>query len=400
MTVTLDHVQAAAKAIADDLPRTPLVPAPALSQQAGCTLWLKLENLHRTGSFKERGALNTLRSLSAEEQRRGVIAMSAGNHAQGVAYHATRLGIPSTIVMPVGTPFVKQARTEGYGAKVVLHGANLAESEVHAREVAARDGLTLVHPYDDERIIAGQGTIALEMLAEVPGLDTLVVPIGGGGLIAGIALAAKALKPGIEVIGVETELYPSMFCALRGEPDRCGGATVAEGIAVKNAGQITRELVRRHVDDIQLVSEGALERAIFALATASRTVAEGAGAAGLALVLDRPERFAGRQVGVVVCGGNIDPRMLASILMRGLVHEGRIARLRIAITDEPGTLGRIAAAIGEAGGNIVEVTHQRLLYNVPVKMADVDVVVETRDLAHVQAIAAKLEERGFPTELM
>jgi threonine dehydratase len=400
MDITLDTIRAAAAAIADAVPVTPTVPAARLSDLLGLDIRLKLENLHHTGSFKERGALNKLKSLTDDEARAGVIAMSAGNHAQGVAHHARRLGIPATIVMPRETPFTKIERTEAFGARVLLHGDSLSEAATFAGEIAGREGLTFVHPYDDPYIIAGQGTIALEMLDAVPDLDVLVVPIGGGGLIAGIATAAKALKPDIEVLGVEAALYPSMKQFLAGEPLRCAGPTIAEGIAVKSPGRLTSEIIRSHVDDILLVDETALERAIDMLVTVQKIVAEGAGAAGIAALLADPARFAGRRIGTPICGGNIDARVLASILMRGLVRDRRLVRLRIAISDQPGALARVSHVLGEAGTNIVEVYHHRLFHNVPVKIADIDVVLETRNPAHVDAVIATLRDAGFPAELM
>ncbi|QQP87867.1 threonine ammonia-lyase [Skermanella sp. TT6] len=400
MTIALDDIRRAAAVLAGELPVTPTVAARRLSEQTGTRLFLKLESLHHTGSFKERGALAKLRSLDEAAARQGVIAMSAGNHAQGVACHATRLGIPATIVMPAQTPFTKVERTEAYGARVLLHGETLSDAEAFAHDIAARDGLTFVHPYDDPLIIAGQGTVALEMLDAVPDLEVLVVPIGGGGLIAGMATAAKALKPRIEVIGVEAGMYPSMKQTLAGEPVACSGATIAEGIAVKAPGQLTREIVRDLVDDIVLVGEECLERAVYTLVTEQKLVVEGAGAAGVAALLDDPARFRGRTVGTVICGGNIDARVLASILMRGLVRQRRVVRLRIGLSDAPGALAKVAQFLGDAGGNIVEVYHQRLFHNVPVKMADIDVVLETRDPDHVDAIIAKLREAGYPAELM
>lgn len=400
MTIALDDIRRAAAVLAGELPVTPTVAARRLSEQTGTRLFLKLESLHHTGSFKERGALAKLRSLDEAAARQGVIAMSAGNHAQGVACHATRLGIPATIVMPAQTPFTKVERTEAYGARVLLHGETLSDAEAFAHDIAARDGLTFVHPYDDPLIIAGQGTVALEMLDAVPDLEVLVVPIGGGGLIAGMATAAKALKPRIEVIGVEAGMYPSMKQTLAGEPVACSGATIAEGIAVKAPGRLTREIVRDLVDDIVLVGEECLERAVYTLVTEQKLVVEGAGAAGVAALLDDPARFKGRTVGTVICGGNIDARVLASILMRGLVRQRRVVRLRIGLSDAPGALAKVAQFLGDAGGNIVEVYHQRLFHNVPVKMADIDVVLETRDPDHVDAIIAKLREAGYPAELM
>lgn len=400
MTVTLEDIRQAAATIRGELTATPAVPAPRLSEQAGCALYLKLETLHHTGSFKERGALTKLKSLPAEAAGAGVVAMSAGNHAQGVAYHARRLGIPARIVMPAATPFTKVERTEAYGATVILHGEGLSEAEAFAHELAGREGLTFIHPYDDPLVIAGQGTCGLEFMEAVPDLDVLVVPIGGGGLIAGVAVAAKALRPGIEIVGVEAELYPSMRQAIAGEPVACHGTTVAEGIAVKSPGVLTRAIVEELVDDIVLVGEAQIERAIYALMTEQKVVVEGAGAAGLAAILCDPGRFAGKSVGTILCGGNIDARVLASILMRGLVRDRRLVRLRIVITDAPGTLARVTRLIGDMGGNIVEVYHQRLFHDVPVKMADIDVVVETRNPRHVEQIMAKLAGSGFPSEVL
>ena len=398
---TLDDVRAAAAALAGVVPRTPLVRAGRLSADLGCEIRFKLETVHHTGSFKERGAYNLLRQLTPAERTAGVVAMSAGNHAQGVAYHAGRLGIPTTIVMPRGTPFTKVERTRAYGATVTLEGETLSEAEAAAHRIAADRGLVFVHPYDDARIVAGQGTIALEILDSWPEVDTLVVPIGGGGLIGGIALTAKALRPDVAVVGVQTTLYPAMAQAVRDEPPALpGGATVAEGIAVKRPGALTVGIVRRHVDRIALVDEAAIEDAVERLATVQKTVAEGAGAAGLAAILADPDRFAGRRVAVVVCGGNIDPRILASILMRGLVRAGRMVRLRIGIVDQPGVLARVTALLGDADANIVEVSHHRMYSHVPVRMAEVDVTVETRDGAHVHEIVRRLEDAGFRTERM
>jgi threonine dehydratase len=400
LPVTLDDVRRAAAAIAGEVMRTPLVPSPALSAATGAEVFLKLETMHPTGSFKERGALTRLKSLDAAQRRAGVIAMSAGNHAQGVAYHARRLGIPATIVMPEGTPFTKIERTEAHGARVVLRGAGLAEARRAAEEIAAAEGLALVHPYDDALIIAGQGTIGLELVEDRPDLDAVVVPIGGGGVIAGVAVAAKALKPAIEVTGVEAALYPSMHHALRGLPPEKGGQTLAEGIAVKEPGKLTKAIVEALVADIVLVDEATLEGAIETLLVQQKLVVEGAGAAPLAALLAEPERWRGRRVALVLCGGNIDARLLASILMRGLVRAGRMVRLRVEISDQPGLLARVASVIGQQGGNIVEVYHQRLFQDVPVKHAELDVVVETRNPAHVGEIRRALEAAGFATRLL
>ncbi|MDQ2101895.1 threonine ammonia-lyase [Azospirillum isscasi] len=399
-SLTLDDIRAAAARIGDRLPITPTEASPRLSEMTGCSVVLKLENQHLTGSFKERGALNKLLSLDEAERQAGVIAMSAGNHAQAVACHATRLGIRSVIVMPAFTPFTKVERTESLGARVELHGETLSDAAAHARELAEREGLVFVHPYDDPLIAAGQGTAALELLDAAPDLDMLVVPVGGGGLIGGMAVAAKALRPGVQVIGVECAMFPSMRQALAGQPIACGGATIADGIAVKAPGAVTLPLVRRYVDDVVEVGEPRLEEAVYRLATVQKLVAEGAGAAALAAVLDDPERFRGKRVGVVVSGGNIDARILAQVLTRGLVYEGRMVRLRIGITDAPGALARVARLLGEAGANIVEVHHQRLFHDVPVRMAEIDVVLETRGRSHVQRLVARMEEAGFPTELM
>jgi len=400
LPVSLAEIRQAADAIAGAVLRTPTLHSPALSSLIAGEVVLKLEMLHATGSFKERGALTKLLSLDAQQRTRGIIAMSAGNHAQGVAYHARRLGIPATIVMPEETPFTKVERTEGYGARIVLRGAGLAEARAAASEIAKAEGLTLVHPYDDPRIIAGQGTLALELLADHPDLDTLVVPIGGGGLISGVAIAAKALKPAIAVIGVECAHYASMLHALGRCAKPAGGTTLAEGIAVKEPGKLTRAVVAALVDDILLVDEPALERAVGLLLDAAKIVAEGAGAATVAALLAHGERFRGRHVGLVLSGGNIDARLLASILQRELVRAGRLVRLRIEITDIPGALAKIAGIMGLQGGNIVEIYHQRLFQDVPVKHAEVDAVVETRNPRHVGELVDALSRAGFPTRLL
>ena len=400
LPVTIDDIRTAAAALEGQVARTPIIPAPQLSGILGCELFLKLETLQRTGSFKDRGAYNKLRSLGEDGRKRGVVAMSAGNHAQGVAYHATRLGIPSTIVMPTFTPFTKVAKTEGYGAKVVLVGQTLDDSMGHARKLVDAEGLTLIHPYDDPYIIAGQGTAGLEILADVPDLDDIVVPIGGGGLISGIAIAARSIRPEIRITGVEAALYASMSDAVAGRTGVYGGATIAEGIAVKSPGVLTRQVIAELIDDIVTVEETVLEQGVHQLLTQQKLVAEGAGAAGIAGILANPDRFKGRRVGVVVCGGNIDPRILSSILMRGLVRNGQLARLRIEIEDVPGVLSRISGIIGTTGGNIIETYHQRLFFQIPVKRADIDVVVETRDRAHVDVIIGKLLEGGFPAKLL
>lgn len=398
MTVTLAHVQAAAAAIAGSVIETPCLASRTLSALTGATVWLKFENLQFTAAFKERGALVKLLSLSPEERRRGVIAMSAGNHAQAVAYHATRLGIPSTIVMPQTTPHVKVSATRGFGARVVLKGESVADAQEEAERLSQREGLVWVHPYDDFDVVRGQGTIALEMLADDPDLDILVVPVGGGGLISGMAIAAKAIKPRIEVIGVETKLYPAMWCALRGLPIHVGGTTLAEGIAVRNVGALTLEICRRFVDDLLLVDEVQIERAVNAYLTLQKTMAEGAAGAGLAALTTAPDRFHGRKVGLVLCGGNIDPRILSSIMVRELAREERIVGIRMIIPDRPGVLGEISTTIGDMGGNILEVEHHRTFLKVPAKGATLDVVFETRDGAHANEIIAALEARGFVVE--
>jgi threonine dehydratase len=395
MAITLADIEAARKTIAGRVLRTPMLPAPKLSALTGATVQVKYENLQVTNSFKERGALNKLASLTEVERARGVIAMSAGNHAQAVAYHAQQLGIPATIVMPVTTPFVKVYATRACGAEVVLDGESIADAQLRAEALARERGLTFVHPYDDPKVIAGQGTIALEMLEDAPDLDLIVIPIGGGGLIAGNALAARAVKPGIEIVGAEAALYPSFWNALRGETRPLGGATLAEGIAVKNVGVLTLPIVRDLVAEIVLVDEQSLERAVNAYLTLQKTMAEGAGAAGLAAMLAKPERFCGRNVGLVLCGGNIDPRILASIMVRELERDERMVSVRLTIPDRPGVLGQIATRLGELNANILEVDHHRLFLDVPAKGAKVDVTVETRDRAHVQEILAVLEAEGF-----
>ena len=400
MSVSFADIEAAARAIAGAVARTPAARSRTLSALTGADVVVKFENLQFTASFKERGALTKLLSLTDEQRRRGVIAMSAGNHAQGVAYHARRLGIPATIVMPQFTPFNKVRHTRDFGARVILHGDTLAEAAARAEAIAAGEGLLFVHPYDDKRIIAGQGTIALELLADFPELDTLVIPVGGGGLLAGNAVAAKAIKPDIRIVGVEAEAFPALYRTLRGEPYRAGGQTIAEGIAVASIGRIALDIARRLVDEVLLVDEFMLERAVVMFLEVEKTVAEGAGAAGLAALLSHPERFRGRKVGLILCGGNIDSRLLASILMRGLVHDGRVVRLRVEILDAPGALARVATTIGAKGGNIIEVYHQRLFGNVPAKSADLDLVVETRDRQHVAEICAAIAAAGYQVRLL
>ena len=372
-----------------------MLPAPRLSELTGAEVHVKYENLQVTNSFKDRGAFIKLASLSQAERARGVIAMSAGNHAQAVAYHAGRLAIRATIVMPETTPFVKVEATRAHGAEVVLEGEGVSEAQARAQELARQRGLIFVHPYDDEHIIAGQGTIALEMLDEVPELDVLVVPIGGGGLIAGNAIAARAARPALTVIGVEAALYPSMFNALKRQNRPLGGPTLAEGIAVKNVGTLTLPVVRELVSDIVLVDEAHLERAVNLYLTLQKTMAEGAGAAGLAAMLAEPERFRGRKVGLILCGGNIDPRILASIMVRELERSDRIVSFRLTIADRPGVLGPIATLLGQLGANILEIGHRRLFLDVPAKGARLDVTVEARDRLHAEEIFAALAAGGY-----
>jgi threonine dehydratase len=395
LCLTLEDVRAAQTRIADQLSNTPCLHSRTLTQLTGAQIYIKFENLQFTASFKERGALNRLLQLTDDERRRGVCTMSAGNHGQAVAYHAHRLGIPATIVMPRHTPFVKVQHTRSHAATVVLHGDTLVEAFEHAQQILAEQGLTFVHPYDDPQVMAGQGTIALEMLAAEPDLEQLVVPIGGGGLIAGMAVAAKAISPGIDVIGVQSASYPSMRAALTGAEALCQGNTIAEGIAVKWAGLLTREVVRALVGDIVLVDENELERGIALLLNVEKTVAEGAGAASLAAILAQPERYRGRKVGVILSGGNIDPRLLASVIMRELVREQRIVTLRIPIADQPGALSRVTHVIGEQGGNILDVFHRRLSMNVPAKSATLELSFESRDSGHAEAIVAAVRAAGF-----
>jgi threonine dehydratase len=395
LSVTIADIETARRVIKGVVLRTPMLLAPKLSALTGAQVYVKYENLQVTNSFKDRGALVKLASLSETERKRGVITMSAGNHAQAVAYHAARLGIPATIVMPVTTPFVKVASTRSHGAEVVLHGESVAEAQARCEQIQAQRDLVLVHPYDDPRIIAGQGTIALEMLEDVPGLDMLVIPIGGGGLITGNAIAARAKNPLIEIVGAEAALYPSVWNALHGENRPLGGPTLAEGIAVKNVGKLTLPVIRELVAEIILVDEVQLERAVNAYVTLQKTMAEGAGAAGLAAMLARPERFRGKRVGLVLCGGNIDPRVLASIMVRELEREDQIVSFRLTIPDRPGVLGIIATRIGALGANILEVDHRRLFLDVPAKGAKLDVTIETRNAAHAEEIMAAFAADGY-----
>jgi threonine dehydratase len=401
MHVTAQDIAAAATAIAPHIVRTPTVESRRLGELLGTRLHLKLENMQFTGSFKDRGACNKLQQLAAAGGVRGVIAASAGNHAQGVAYHAQRLGMPATIVMPQTTPFAKVERTASFGAKVVLQGESLAESATHARELEQAQGLVYVHPYDDPAIIAGQGTAAMELFADRPDLDTLVVPIGGGGLISGMAIWAKSVQPRLRVIGVQTEQCPAMRAKVRGEtPPPFGTLTLADGIAVKQPGEITSRIVAQLVDEILLVGEDDLENAVQLLATQQKVVAEGAGAAGIAAMLRHPSLFANRHVGVVVCGGNIDRRMLSTVLLRTLKRDGKVAKLRIEIRDVPGVLSRVTQMIGAEGADIIDIEHQRLFNNLGPRHAELDVVMETHGTSHVARILETLRGAGFPARPM
>lgn len=395
MPITIDDIRKAADEMQGHIKRTPTISTPLLSQKTGVDLYLKLENLQVTGSFKSRGSYTRLAALTAEERNRGVIAVSAGNHAQGVAFHAQQMGVPAIIYMPKATPFTKVGRTEELGASVVLIGENLIETRLAALKRAEADQLTFIHPYDDELVITGQGSVALEMLEDQPDLEVLIVPVGGGGLISGVAIAAKAINPDIEIIGAEALMFPSMKDVLEGREPRGEGQTIAEGIAVREPGEVTRKIIAELVSDIVLVKESSIEQAIQTFVEEQRLVAEGAGAAPLAVVMDDPERFANRKVGLIVSGGNLDSRLLSSILMRGLVRGGRLVSLRIEIADIPGVLSKITGLIGNCGGNIIEVHHQRLFYNVPVKRTDLDVVIETVDAGHVHEILQTLTDAGF-----
>ncbi len=395
---TLEDIRAAHRRIAAAIVRTPMLKSQTLSEITGCELWLKFENLQFTAAYKERGALNKLLQLSEEEATRGVIAASAGNHSQAVAYHSKRLGIPATIVMPKPTPTIKVTQTEGHGANVVLHGRGFDEAYEKARELEAAQGFVFVHPFDDVDIIAGAGTVGVEMLEDAPDLDCIVVPIGGGGLMSGVATAAKALKPGIEMIGVEAELYPAMKCAVEGCTLPSGGDTLAEGIAVKQPGALTAAILTKLADAILLVEEKDIERAVAMLVGVEKTVVEGAGAAGLAAILANPARFAGKTVGTILCGGNIDTHLLANVLVRDLVRCGRIARLKIAAEDRPGALSAITACFTETGVNIIEINHSRIFTRLPAKDTLIEVECEARDAAAIDAVVRSLEDAGFSVE--
>ena len=399
MPIGLEDIRAAAAAIDGSVVRTPCLHSRTLSEVTGAQIYLKFENHQFTASFKERGALNKLLSLTPEQRSCGVIAASAGNHAQGVAYHARRLGIHAVIVMPRYTPGVKVVHTRRHGAEVILHGEGFDDAKAYAAELASTRGLTPVHPYDDEKVICGQGTIALEMLAAQPDLEVLVVPIGGGGMISGMAVAARALNPAIEVIGAETTRFPSMYCAIKGEAPEFGTTTIADGIAVKEPGRLTLPIVRDLVSSILLVGEGDIERAIVLLLEIEKTVVEGAGAAGLAALLAHRQRFQGKKVGLVLCGGNIDPLMLADIIERGMVRTGRLTRLTVELRDLPGALAKVTACLAEQNANIEEIAHQRAFTSLPVQSVEVDFVLETRDHEHVQQVLAALAAAGFPARL-
>jgi threonine dehydratase len=395
---TIDDIRAAAERIKGAVIRTPMLVSQTLSQIIGAEVWLKFENLQFTAAYKERGALNKLLQLSAEERQRGVIAASAGNHAQAVAYHAKRLGIPAVIVMPETTPTVKVTQTAGFGAEVVLHGDMFDDAYAKARELALEKGYVFVHPFDDPQVIAGAGTVCLEMLEDAPELDTIVVPIGGGGLMSGVSIAARAIKPDIQLIGVEAELYPSMKCAIQGCHMPLGGDTLAEGIAVKQPGELTSRILKDLADDVVLVPERQLERAVAMLVGIEKTVVEGAGAAGLAAMLSDPDRFRGKKVATLLCGGNIDTHLLANVLVRDLVREGRIARLRVAVQDQPGALAAITAKVYEAGANVIEIRHSRIFTALPAKDTVIEVECEARDAQTIDDVVARLERAGFRVE--
>jgi threonine dehydratase len=395
LPVSIEDIRAAHARISGSIVRTPTLYSKTLSTLSGAEVWLKFENLQFTAAYKERGALNRLTQLGPEARAKGVIAASAGNHAQGLAYHGARLGVPVTIVMPRPTPTVKVMQTEGHGATVILHGEKFDDAYVFARELEKERGLTFVHPFDEPDIMAGQGTVAIEMLEDAPEIDTLIVPIGGGGLFSGMGTAARALKPDIRLVGVQAELYPSMYDVIKGAALPCDGDTLAEGIAVKEPGLMTRRFVAALADDIVLVDERRLEQAVSLLVQIEKTVVEGAGAAGLAALLAHKPLFAGRKVGLVLCGGNIDTRLLANVLLRDLARSGRLARLRIRLQDRPGSLYNVARIFQEQGVNILELYHQRIFTTLPAKGLTLDVECEPRDEAHLQRLMAGLEQAGY-----
>ena len=396
MTLTLDDIKAAAGRLAGQIERTPCRHSRTLSEITGAEVWVKFENLQFTAAYKERGALNKLMLLSDEQKKRGVIAASAGNHALGLAYHGARLGVPVTIVMPKGTPFVKVQYTQGHGATVVIDGETYDDAYAYAMKLQDERGLTFIHPFDDYDVMAGQGTIALEMLEDVPDLEVLPVQIGGGGLIAGVGTAAKALKPEIRIIGCEAAMYPSFTAKMRGMNAEAGGQTIAEGIAVKQVGTKTYAIARPLIDDVLLLEEPYIERAVALYCNVEKTIAEGAGAASLGALLAYPERFRGKKCGLILCGGNIDTRLLASVLTRELVRAQRLVSLRIIGDDRPGLLATVSRVIGEMGGNIIEVAHNRLALDVPAKGAEFDIMIETRDAQHTKEIMDALRAHGYP----
>ncbi len=402
--ITLKDIREAAVALEKVILRTPTLSSPWLSEQAGAAVFLKLESLQIMSSFKVRGAFIKLSQLSKDQQRKGIVAVSAGNHAQGVAYHARALDIMATIVMPKTTPYAKIESTQSLGAKIILEGHTLIEAMAYASQLADEEGLTLIHPYDDPAIIIGQGTVALEMLADVPDLDVLVIPIGGGGLASGMAIAAKAINPKIDIVGVQSAFCPAMAEILYPErtflTQSLAASPLAEGIAVKSPGIITRQILKEHLSDIILVTEEQIEAAIEDLLIHGKLTVEGAGATGVAALMAAPHVFSGRKVGIVICGGNIDARILSSLLLRGLVRHGKLIQLKIDINDAPGVLGQISKIIGDAGGNIFEISHQRLFNHITVKMAELDAVVETRDETHAKSIITTLEANGFPTQMV
>ena len=395
---TIDDIRTAAERVRGSVIRTPMLVSRTLSEIIGAEVWLKFENLQFTAAYKERGALNKLLQLTDEERGRGVIAASAGNHAQAVAYHAKRLGIPATIVMPEPTPTVKVTQTEGHGAQVVLFGKIVDDAFAKARELELENGYVFVHPFDDPQVIAGAGTVGLEMLEDAPDLDAIFIPIGGGGLMSGVSIAARSIKPDVELIGVEAELYPSMKCAIEGCRMPLGGDTLAEGIAVKQPGELTSRILRELANEVVLVSERDLERAVAMLVGIEKTVVEGAGAAGLAAMLSNPERFRGKKVATVLCGGNIDTHLLANVLVRDLVRAGRIARLHVAAHDRPGALAAITAKVYEAGVNVIEINHSRIFTRLPAKDTMIEVECEARDPAAIDDVVARLEAAGFRVE--
>ncbi|MDO7835048.1 threonine ammonia-lyase [Sphingobium sp. HBC34] len=395
LPVTVDDILAARTRIAGSIVKTPTLISQTLSDMLGCKIYLKFENLQFTAAYKERGALNRLLQLDEASKSKGVIAASAGNHAQGLAYHGKRLGVPVTIVMPTTTPIVKVTQTRGHGATVVQYGEKFDDAYAHARLLEVEQGLTFIHPFDEPDIMAGQGTVALEILEDAPEIDTLVIPIGGGGLFSGMATAARAMKPDIRLYGVQAELYPSMYDFLKGADLPCDGDTLAEGIAVRQPGDLTRRFVERLADDVLLVTERRLEEAVSLLLQIEKTVVEGAGAAGLAALLTHRETFAGRNVGLVLTGGNIDTRLLANVLLRDLARSGRLARLRIILQDRPGALFHVARIFDQEAVNILELAHQRIFTNLPAKGLSLDVECETRDRAHLQRLIAALGEAGY-----